>query len=421
MLVPLTWLLCAPALTGEGEPPTYARDVAPILQRRCQMCHRPGQVGPFPLLSFEDARGRAKMIAQVVERAAMPPWNADERFDGVFVNQRTLSTTEKQTLASWVAAGMPRGNPAEEPAPRQWPAEWSIGKPDAVFAPDTDLKTQQKLPADGFAVPREGVVEYQYFTVKTDFPEDRWVKAFEIHPGSPDVVHHVLVTLQSANGFLDDKSFLATYVPGDTPSIYPEGYAKRLPKGATLLFQVHYTPNGVEQKDQSELGLIFAKEPPKEIADTVGILAMNLRIPPGAESYKSSRSFTVPVNATVYSYSPHMHVRGKAFRISATYPDGKQEILLSVPKYDFNWQTRYMLKEPKKVPAGTKILIEAWYDNSSKNPHNPDPTKLVTWGEQTFEEMMIGFIDVVSEGNKTQQLRMQNFLGGLGQRRRTGQ
>src|SRR5262245_41114052 len=232
MIASLTWIL-ASALAGGGEPttapPTYSRDVAPILQRRCQGCHRPGQVGPFSLLSFDDAHGRAKMIATVLEQGAMPPWNADKRFDGVFVNQRSLSEGEKKTLLDWIAAGTPRGKANEDPAPVQWPTGWSIGKPDALLTPDFDLLAKKPLPADGYAVPREGAVEYRCLTVKTNFPEARWVRSFEIKPGSPDVVHHVLATLTNASGGLDDKAFLATYVPGDTPSVYPDGYAKRLP------------------------------------------------------------------------------------------------------------------------------------------------------------------------------------------------
>src|SRR5262245_52311773 len=194
MTASLTWILAAALASGETTtaPPTYSRDVAPILQRRCQGCHRPGQVGPFSLLSFDDARGRAKMIATVLGQGAMPPWNADKRFDGVFVNQRSLSEGEKKTLLDWIAAGTPRGNPSEDPAPRTWPEGWSIGKPDAVLSPDFDSLAKKPLPAEGYEVPREGVVEYQYFTVKTDFPEDRWVRSFEIKPGSADVVHHVL-------------------------------------------------------------------------------------------------------------------------------------------------------------------------------------------------------------------------------------
>jgi hypothetical protein len=394
---------------------SYSEHVAPILQEKCESCHRPGQVGPFPLQSYAHAKRWSAMIAETVDNKRMPPWHADPRH-GDFVNDRSLSAKEKATVLAWVKQGMPEGDPKSLPAPKSFVEGWNIGKPDVVLKMDKPYKIQAT-----------GVVAYQWFRVPTNFTEDKWIQAAEVKPSARSTVHHVLVFIDDKKGGFRQPNgldgFVAEYAPGESPMVFPAGVAKKVPKGADLMFQVHYTPTGTEQMDQSELGFIFAKEPPKEIADTIGILGLNLRIPPGEESYKSSRSLTIPVNSTIYAYTPHMHVRGKAFRMSATYPDGKQETLLSVPKYDFNWQTRYLLKEPKKLPAGSKILIEAWYDNSSKNPFNPDPTKTVTWGEQTFEEMMIGFIDVVAEGNKTQQIRMQNFIGGLAQRRsgsRTG-
>lgn len=394
MLVALTLCLCARVPNGGDAPPTYARDVAPILQRRCEGCHRPGQVGPFPLQSFDDARGRAKMIAQVLERGAMPPWNADERFDGVFVNERRLSASETQTLTSWIAAGMPRGNPADEPAPRRWPAQWTIGEPDAVLAPDTDMKTGAKLPADGFAVPREGVVEYQYFTLKTDFPEDRWVRAFEIRPGAADVTHHVLATLQTPGGGLDDKAFLATYVPGDTPSLYPDGYAKRLPRGATLLFQVHYTPNGKERHDRPQLALVFAAEPPQFVVQSSAILNQRFEIPAGATAFEVRATKTFAEEVGLLALMPHMHTRGQDFRFVAHFPDGQQQELLFA-RYDFNWQESYILPDPLLLPGGTTLECIGHFDNSAANPNNPDPTRPVRWGEQTFEEMFVGYIDTV--------------------------
>ena len=377
-----------------ADPVTYSRDVAPILQSRCQCCHRPGQVGPFALLSYDDVRGHAKMIASVLERGAMPPWNADARFDGVFVNQRRLTASEKRTITSWIEAGMPRGNPAEDPTPIQWPEGWSIGEPDVVFTPDYDLLAGKALPAEGYAVPLEGVVEYQYFTVETDYPEDRWVQAFEIKPGSPDVVHHVLAALQSPNGFLDEKSFLATYVPGDTPSIYPESYAKRLPKGATLLFQVHYTPNGKARTDRPSLGIRFAEEPPQFVVQSSAIVNRALEIPAGAENHEVSASTVFDEDVGLLSLMPHMHTRGKDFRIAARFPDGTEQELLFV-QYDFNWQEAYVFPDPMLMPAGTKLECVGHFDNSAKNPNNPDPTAVVRWGDQTFEEMFVGYIDTV--------------------------
>lgn len=400
-----------PAVLPEVGKVTYAQHVAPILQEKCESCHRPGQVGPFPLQSYEHAKRWSAMISETVTTNRMPPWHADPRH-GDFANDRSLTPREKATVLAWVKQGMPQGDLKKLPAKKTFVEGWNIGKPDVVLKMDTP-----------FTVQATGTMPYQWFRVPTGFTEDKWIQAAEVKPGARSAVHHVLV-------FIDDKKgtrrpngldgFVAEYVPGESPMVFPAGVAKKVPAGSDLMFQVHYTPTGTEVKDQSELGFIFSKEPPKEIADTVGILGLNLRIPPGAESHKVSRTFPVPVNATIYSYSPHMHVRGKAFRMSATYPDGKTETLLSVPKYDFNWQTRYLLKEPKKMPAGSKILVEAWFDNSEKNPFNPDPKKWVTWGEQTHDEMMIGYVDFVAEDNKTGQLRLQNLLGGFGQRRRTG-
>jgi len=397
MIALTTWILATTAGgtdTPRGAPPSYSRDVAPILQRRCQGCHRPGQVGPFTLLSFEDVHGRAKMIASVLEQGAMPPWNADARFDGVFVNQRSLAASEKKTLLDWIAAGMPRGNPSEDPAPVQWPAGWSIGKPDLVLRPDYDLLARKALPEAGYEVPREGVVEYQYFTVKTGFPEDRWVRSFEIKPGSADVVHHVLAALQAPNGFLDDKSFLATYVPGDTPSIYPEGYAKRLPKGATVVFQVHYTPNGKERHDKPTLAMIFADEPPLFVVQSNAIVNRGFEIPPGAANHEVIAEQVFKGEVGLLSLMPHMHTRGKDMRIVAHYPDGMEQELLFA-HYDFNWQEAYILPDPLLLPAGTRLECIGHFDNSAANPNNPDPKSAVRWGDQTFQEMMVGYIDTV--------------------------
>jgi len=388
---------------------TWAANVAPILQAKCESCHRPGQVGPFPLQTYEHARRWSAMIGETVQTKRMPPWHADPTH-GDFANDRSLTPKEKATILAWVKQGAPQGDLKKAPKSKSFTEGWNIEKPDVV------LKMEQP-----YTVAATGTLPYQWFRVPTNFTEDKWIQAAEVKPGERGVVHHVLV-------FIDDHKtlrpngldgFIAEYVPGESPMVFPEGVAKRVPKGSDLLFQIHYTPVGAEKKDLTSLGFKFAAKAPEKVADTVGILGMPLRIPPGAENHKVERHFTLPVDATVYSYSPHMHVRGKAFRISATYPDGKEEVLLSVPKYDFNWQTRYLLKEPKKFAKGTQLLVEAWYDNSKNNPFNPDPTKTVTWGEQTEDEMMIGYFDYVAEGNRNQLVRLQNLMGLGGGRRRT--
>ncbi len=388
---------CLLTLLPEHEfaaPVSYARDVAPILQRRCQSCHRPGAVGPFALSDYDSAKGRAKMIASVVGEGRMPPWNADERFDGVFANQRKLTAAEKETLLGWVAQGMPRGDPADEPAPRVWPEGWSIGTPDVVFSPDYDMLEEQALPSEGYAVPREGVLDYRYFTVKTDFPEDRWVSALEVKPGAADVVHHVLIALREANGSIDERSYLAVYVPGDTPSVYPEGYAKRLPAGATLVFQLHYTPNGKERFDRSQLALRFASEPPLFEVQTDAVVNEDFEIPPGAPAHEVREKMRLGEDTGVVALFPHMHLRGKDFRFVAHLPDGKQQELLFA-HYDFQWQESYLLPDPLLLPQGTVLECIAHYDNSKANPNNPDPSKTVRWGDQSFEEMFIGYFDKV--------------------------
>ena len=380
---------------SELEPLTFARDVAPILQRRCQGCHRPGAVGPFALTSFEEVKGHAKMIGKVVEGGVMPPWKADARFDGVFANQRKLAGDEKKTLLAWIAQGMPRGNPSDEPPPLHWPVGWSIGTPDLVLQPDHDMKREQPLPPEGYAVPREGVVDYQYFTVATSFPEDRWIQAMEVAPGAPDVVHHVLVAIQEKTGGIEERSYLAVYVPGDTPSVYPEGYAKRLPAGAKLVFQLHYTPNGKERTDRSSLAIVFAKEPPQFEVVTDAVANDRFEIPPGASAHEVRESRLLSEDTGVVSLFPHMHKRGKDFRYVAHLPDGsEQELLLS--HYDFLWQESYILPDPLLLPAGTRLECIGHFDNSKDNPNNPDPTKTVRWGDQTFEEMFIGYYDLVS-------------------------
>jgi len=388
---------CLLTLLPESEFPaevTYSHDIAPILRERCETCHRPGQVGPFALQSYEDAKGHAKMIASVLNDGIMPPWNADARFDGRFANERKIRPAEKDLVLRWIAEGMKRGSAAEDPEPAQWPVGWSIGTPDVVLMPEIDAGDGKPLPAEGYAVPREGVVEYQYFTVKTSYPEDRWIQSLEVKPGAADVVHHVLVGIQKPNGNIDPRSYLAVYVPGDTPSVYPPGYAKRLPAGATLVFQMHYTPNGKQRTDRSSLALVFAKAPPDFEVVTGAVINEDFVIPPGAANYEVRATLSIDEDVGLVGLFPHMHKRGKDFRYVAHLPGGEeQELLFS--HYDFAWQEAYLFADPMLLPAGTKLECIGHFDNSSGNPNNPDPKAAVRWGEQTFEEMFIGFYDTV--------------------------
>jgi len=402
----VTSILAADGKDDPAEAVTWSRDIAPIVQRNCEECHRPGQVAPFALQTFEQAKGWAEMIGSVVEEQRMPPWNATEEFSGVFANERALPRKDKQLILDWIAQGMPRGNAAEDPAPIEWPEGWRIGEPDVVFTVDEfrgERLFGQAQPMDerGFEVPREGVVDYKYFAVKTDFAEDKWIKALEVKPGAVDVVHHVLIFVDDPNATpeerqrqLDFRSYLAGAAPGDLPATYPEGYGKRLPAGSTLIFQLHYTPNGKERFDRSGLGLIFWDETPLFEVVTNGIVNLRLDIPPGVDDHEVRAEETLVKDTGIVAFSPHMHTRGKDFRFVAHYPDGGSEPLLAC-NYDFNWQEVYILPDPLFLPGGTRLECVGHYDNSEGNPNNPDPTERVTWGDQSFEEMFIGYYDYV--------------------------
>lgn len=404
--VALPALLASLADDEPAQTVTWSRDVAPILQRNCESCHRPGQVGPFSLQDYDEAKGWAEMISSVVEERRMPPWNATEEYDGVFANERALSRKERQLILDWVAQGMPRGNPAEDPKPVDWPSGWRIGEPDAVFTVDEfrgerTFGQPQPLDEKGFAVPRDGVVEYQYFSVKTDFAEDKWIKALEVRPGAADVVHHVLILVDDPNATpeerqrqLDFRSYFAGAAPGDLPAEYPEGYGKLLPAGSTLIFQLHYTPNGKERFDRSSLGLIFWEETPLFEVVTNGIVNLRLDIPAGADDYEVRAEEIMEEDTGIVALSPHMHTRGKDFKFIAHYPDGESEELLDCD-YDFNWQEVYILPDPLFLPGGTRLECVGHFDNSEANPNNPDPSARVRWGDQSFEEMFIGYYDYV--------------------------
>jgi hypothetical protein len=347
----------------------------------------------MPLLTYEEALSWSGMIREVIEEKRMPPWHADPRH-GVFANDRRLSPEDRKTLLGWIDQGCPKGDAEDLPSPRTFSEGWAIGKPDAVFT----MPRPFTVPAQGG---RNGV-RYQYVRVDPDFKEDMWIQAAEVRPGNRAVVHHIIVYIlppgasrrrDRVDGIGD--GYLAAYAPGDLPAVFPAGTAKKIPKGATLIFQLHYTPNGVEQEDRSSVGLIFAKAPPNYEVRTRAIAQQLLLIPPGKKDYEATSLTTFTKDAELVSFFPHMHLRGKDFRYKVIYPDGKSEILLSVPKYDFDWQTNYALKERLKLPAGTRIECVAHFDNSEDNPNNPDPGKWVAWGDQTWEEMMIGFVDYI--------------------------
>jgi peroxiredoxin/mono/diheme cytochrome c family protein len=372
---------------------TYSKHVARILQKNCQECHRPGQVGPMALLTYDDALGWAETIREVVQERRMPPWYADAKF-GHFSNDRSLSKEDRDTLLAWIKQDCPKGDPRDLPPPRRFPEGWTIGKPDAVVS----MPREFNIPAKG----GKNGIRYQYFPVETKFDEDRWIQAAEARPGNRAIVHHILIYIvKPGQGRRQNRTdgigdgLLVAFAPGELPAVFAPGTAKKVPKGATLLFQMHYTPNGVEQKDLSSVGLIFAKTPPKHEVRTRAITQSRFIIPPGADNYEVKSATTFQEDARLLSLMPHMHLRGKDFEYRVIFPDGKSEVLLRVPHYDFNWQSHYRLTKPLDLPAGTRIECTAHFDNSADNPNNPDAQKTVRWGEQTWEEMMIGFADYV--------------------------
>ena len=364
---------------------TYASDVAAIVQNKCQSCHRPGQVAPFPLTNYDEVRKHSAMIEEVVDNLRMPPWHADPRH-GEFSNDRSLTAKERATLLAWIERGMPLGDPKDIPEAPSYPEGWSIGEPDVVF----------ELPKP-YTVPAQGVVDYVYVRVPTNFTEDKWIQGAEAKPGDRSVVHHILVFVDDHQGEkrgLRKDAHLCGYAPGEMPSRFADGTAKRIPAGSDLIFQLHYTPNGRVRQDLSKLGLVFAKAPVTREARTLPIINTKFIIPANRDDVPVSSSMTLPADVRLLSFMPHMHLRGKSFQYTITKPGGEPEIALSVPGYDFGWQSYYILKEPMELPKGTRIDCLAHFDNTASNPHNPDPDKIVRWGEQTFEEMMIGYIDI---------------------------
>jgi peroxiredoxin len=371
---------------------TYARDVAPIVQRRCQVCHRPGQSGPFSLLTYKDAAAWAGAVREVVEDRRMPPWGADPRH-GKFANDPSLTQSERKTLFAWIDAGCPEGDRRDLPPPRKFSEGWSI-KPDVVLT----------MP-EPFTVPAEGAIEYQYFRVDPGFTEDRWIRAAEIRPGNPAVVHHCNVFLQPPGvddpEELRETGQLGSYcltmtAPGTPPMVMPDGTAKRIPAGWRIVFVMHYQSVGSVQTDQTQLALTFADAAGvrQEVATKL-MYEKSIRIPPREKQYVVTQTWQARRDVLLLSYFPHAHLRARSFRYEVIHPDGREEILLDVPRYDFNWQHRYVLAEPVRVGKGGHIRVTATYDNSTDNPANPDPDAEVLTGTQSWEEMFNGYFDVV--------------------------
>mgnify|MGYP002622720419 CR=1 FL=1 len=388
---PGCWIGRVHAVNERGDV-TWSRQVVRILQEHCQECHRPGQIGPFPLIEYEDVLGWGEMIREVVQQERMPPWHADPRY-GEFVNDARMSDEEKELIYQWVADGQPQGDVSDLPPPREFADGWQIPEPDQIVY----------MSDEPFEVPPEGIVEYQWFEVDPGFTEDKWVKAVECRPGNPAVVHHVTVYykpphLLTWNLKLGERiNMLGGFSPGKRPVNDPtwRGMARYVPAGSKLIFEMHYTPNGTPQNDRSSIALLFAE--PEEVKKQLSVVAVanaEFAIPPGVDNHRVEADYLFDEDSILYAMSPHMHLRGKAFRFEAHYPDGTHEILLDVPNFDFNWQTDYQFTEPKRMPEGTRMHCVAHFDNSAENLANPDPSATVRWGDQTWEEMMIGALAI---------------------------
>jgi mono/diheme cytochrome c family protein len=363
---------------------TFTKDVAPILYKSCAECHRPTMFAPMSLMTYDEARPYARAIKLKVVARQMPPWGADPKF-GTFRNDPRLSDKEIDTIVSWVDAGAPKGDDKDLPAPPQFADGWTIGKPDAVFAMSEE-----------FDIPAEGTIPYQYLRVPTNLTEDKWIQAIEIRPGANAHVHHVLAYTQPAGQALNPGGALGpTNIGGVTPNkpgiAYPQGVGRLLRGNSDIVLQMHYTTNGTPAKDRTKVAVIYAKQPPAKLAAGGMVLQPRFVIPAYDGNAEVKGTTLISRDTTITTLTPHMHVRGKDMIYIAHYPDGTDETLLSVPKYDFNWQITYELASPKVLPAGTKVEVIAHYDNSPNNKFNPDASKDVRWGDQTWEEMMIGF------------------------------
>jgi hypothetical protein len=392
---------------NESTPPLFYRDVLPILQNHCQVCHRTGEIGPMPLITYAQTQPLARAIATAVSQKTMPPWFADPAV-GHFANDPSLSTEEIATLVSWADSNAPAGNASDAPAPRQWMPGWVIPHPDTVI----------KMPKP-VALPAHGDVDYTYEIVPTHFTEDKWVQFSEIRPSSRENVHHAVVYVRPPNSTWlknapigvpftgadmsggqdrNDTHFttadiLLVYAPGSSPDNWPEGAAKFIPAGSDLVFQMHYMTHGHAVTDQTSVGIVFAKQPPTQRVLTLQLTNDHFVIPPGAPDFRVEVHGSLPNDAVLLSFFPHMHLRGKRFEYNILHPGSAPETLLRV-NYDFYWQLSYRLLHPLPLKTGTILEAVAWYDNSKNNPHNPDPDVAVRWGDQTYDEMMVGFFDV---------------------------
>ncbi len=410
----LLLLASTPAAKTAATTPTFYRDVLPILQQHCQMCHRQGEIAPMPLVSYEQTRHWADAIREKVSTKKMPPWFADPAY-GSFSDDPSLTPQQIATLSAWADAHAPAGDPHDAPPAPHWAQGWNISQPDVI------VQMPKRV-----SIPVHGDVEYTYEIVPTGFSEDKWVQMSEVKPSSREHVHHAVVYIRppdsewlrsaplgvpfTASSLQDEKlrreahattsDMLLVYAPGSSPDRWPDGMAKFVPAHSDLVFQMHYTTNGHAATDQTSVGIVFARQPPKQRVFTLQLANDHdvIPIPAGVENYRVEVHGTLPNDATLLSFFPHMHLRGKRFEYNIIHPDRGVETLLRV-NYSFYWQLSYRLAEPRVLKAGTELQAVAWYDNSRNNRHNPDPASPVEWGDQTYNEMMVGFFDVAVPAN----------------------
>jgi hypothetical protein len=397
--------LLSSAATFAANAPTFYKDVLPILQSDCQVCHRPGEIGPMPLTDYTGTRPWAKAIKTAVISRKMPPWFADPQY-GHFANDRRLSETAIKTLVGWADAGAPAGDPKDKPVPKHFTAGWNID-PDVVFTMPKPVTISAK-----------GTMDYAYIVLPTGFKKDTWVTAGEIRPGQRAVVHHMSAIVRppgepwlrdavpgipyfppggaqpetdmQAGLITMNDEFLVGYSPGMQPQRFDiDRSAKLIPAGSDIILQVHYTPNGATSvEDRSSIALTLAKAPPPKRFYSAVVNSAKWDIPPGDPNYEGHARLTFGEPVELVFVQPHMHLRGKDMSVRLLYPDGKSETILSVPHYDFNWQVIYYLARPLHLPMGTKVEVTAHWDNSANNPRNPDPSKSVHWGNQSTDEML---------------------------------
>ncbi len=399
----------------------YAEHVKPILDRACIGCHRPGEVAPFSLIGFENAKKWAPMIDFVAKNKKMPPWKAVKGYNE-FRDENRLSDSEIETIHRWNEASAPRGDAKKEPKTPDLPVgPWSLGTPDLILTPDSKYNLEA-----------EGADVYRHFILKTNFTDTKWVKAMAVSPGNKQIVHHVIAYLDETGkshklnakdgqdgyntfggpGFVPDGSF-GGWAPGLNVQKTPEGIAFELKPGTTVVMEVHYHKTGKPETDQTKLGLYFAKEPVVQTMALAWLAKPSIRILANDANSVQTMAYPIPADVTVYNAMPHMHLLAKSMKADVEFPDGTKKPLVFVDDWDFNWQMSYMFKEPMKIPKGSTIRITSVYDNSLKNPNNPsNPPKNVTWGEQTTDEMMLLICGYTVDGVKTPRRRMLGFGGG---------